>query len=142
MKVIIDKKGRLEIKPENTTEAYALNKWAESNMDKKTFDSITTIAKPVEQEKSILLKEFSKAGSNRNKHKIQLRMCDPRNVDWEAEIEQLNKPSPMCKPQSAQIDCRNEKCIFHDDAKCINPSPAITIIDKGCTCWSESCKIS
>lgn len=33
MKAIIDKNGYLEVFPENTTEAYALEKWAQEQPD-------------------------------------------------------------------------------------------------------------
>ncbi len=46
---------------------------------------------------------------------------------------------PMCKDQSAQIDCRNRDCRYYKGAgKCSNVSPAITLNpDKSFVCWSK-----
>lgn len=52
----------------------------------------------------------------------------------------MSKRYPMCKDQPAQIDCRNIECKFHQDSKCINVSPALTLTGSGnsmhVTCWS------
>ena len=37
---------------------------------------------------------------------------------------------PMCSDQLAQIDCREESCMFHVNARCNNISPAITLNSK------------
>ncbi len=44
---------------------------------------------------------------------------------------------PMGYSQPVQLDCRDVDCKFHVDAKCINPSPAITI-GKVTICWSKT----
>lgn len=43
----------------------------------------------------------------------------------------------MCDDQPAQIDCRHDDCRSHDNGKCLNISPAITLnADWRGTCWS------
>lgn len=44
----------------------------------------------------------------------------------------------MCEDQPAQIDCRRETCIYHQNASCTNSSPAITLNSDGSSaCWSS-----
>lgn len=44
---------------------------------------------------------------------------------------------PMCNDQHAQIDCRRSGCKWHDNGKCTNVSPAITVNKDGtAVCWS------
>ena len=46
---------------------------------------------------------------------------------------------PLSNDQPAQIDCRNEKCLFYKGAgKCVNVSPALTLNPNGTfVCWSK-----
>ncbi len=58
---------------------------------------------------------------------------------WFKEV----KKYPMCKDQSAQIDCRLTDCRFHRETACRNPSPAITLNpDQAFYCWSFSKRIT
>lgn len=48
---------------------------------------------------------------------------------------------PMCKDQSAQIDCRVKSCTWYEPNGicCTNVSPAITLNESGkFTCWSKN----
>ena len=50
----------------------------------------------------------------------------------------MSERYPMCEDQPAQIDCRREGCQFHDNGKCNNVSPAITLNSDGSFhCWSH-----
>jgi hypothetical protein len=60
------------------------------------------------------------------------------NISGDYKRKSIEK-YPMCEPQPAQIDCRITACVFHKNASCINPAPAITLMEnrKQFTCWSE-----
>lgn len=45
---------------------------------------------------------------------------------------------PMGESQPAQVDCRIQKCRYHQPGLCTNPAPAITLNPNGqFTCWSK-----
>jgi hypothetical protein len=44
---------------------------------------------------------------------------------------------PMGKSQPAQIDCRKTDCLYHQNAACHNPAPAVTLNENDkFVCWS------
>lgn len=49
----------------------------------------------------------------------------------------MSETYPMCKPQSVQLDCREELCRFHENGSCKNTAPAITLVNGKYTCWSK-----
>lgn len=52
-------------------------------------------------------------------------------------VDSGNDRYPLTKDQTAQIDCRNSFCRFHEKGACTNISPALTIVGKTVTCWTE-----
>lgn len=56
------------------------------------------------------------------------------------KVSPNNYRYPLSSDQSAQIDCRNSLCRFHECGTCVNVSPAITISGSMVTCWTELAK--
>jgi hypothetical protein len=59
--------------------------------------------------------------------------------ECQEKLSRVSTVYPMCKWQSAQVDCRNTECFFHDEGgQCKNTAPAITLNPDGTyVCWSE-----
>jgi hypothetical protein len=65
-----------------------------------------------------------------------------KDADWGKRLAQRLHDEqktvyPMCKPQPVQLDCRKTDCIYHQNAGCTNPAPAVTLNENSTfICWT------
>jgi hypothetical protein len=73
---------------------------------------------------------------------INVDITEKQALDLKKQVIEVRSDKdryPLCKDQLAQIDCRKTECPFHEDGKCNNSSPAITLHHIGkFICWSRN----